>query len=78
VFALGVSVARDPTLPPGPAGSGLDGYVLTIAPMDFGMNGNPVFDSIAGNNLDPSRRVVIRTPFGTAIAPPSEWLWITN
>ncbi len=78
VFVLGVSVARDPTLPPGPAGSGLDGYVLTIAPMDFGMNGNPVFDSIAGNNLDPSRRVVIRTPFGTAIAPPSEWLWITN
>ena len=78
VFANGVTVRRDMTLPPGAPGGGLDGYVLEISPMDFGMNGNPLFDSIGANNISPTRRVVIRTPFGTAIAPPTQWLWITN
>ena len=74
-LVLGFTVNRDPSLPPV---GGLDGYVLRIAPLDFGMNANPLFDSIAANNISATRRVVIRTPFGTAIAPPSEWLWITN
>jgi hypothetical protein len=38
--------------------------------VEFGINGTAIFDSETGTNLDKRRRVVIRTPFGTAIAPP--------
>jgi hypothetical protein len=55
-----------------------DGYEIQIRPVDFGMNGNPLFDSQAGTNIDPRRRVVIRTPFGTAIGPSTSYLFIQN
>ena len=60
-----------------PAG-GLDGFELTIRPTTFGINGNALFDTQAGTNLSPRRRVVIRTPFGTAIGPPGSYLFIQN
>jgi hypothetical protein len=66
------------TILPWAGGGGADGFEIQIAPLDFGMNANPLFDSIAANNANSQRRVVIRTPFGTAIAPPSQWLWIQN
>lgn len=55
-----------------------DGFEIRIAPLTFGMNANPLFDSIAANNVSTQRRVVIRTPFGTAIAPPSQYILIQN
>jgi hypothetical protein len=55
-----------------------DGYEIQIRPVDFGINGYPLFDSQTGTNLDPRRRVVIRTPFGTAIGPPTSYLFIQN
>jgi hypothetical protein len=71
VLAAGVSLQAWP-------GGGLEGFELTIRPTSFGINGNALFDSQAGTNLDPRRRVVIRTPFGTAIAPPGSYLFIQN
>ena len=55
-----------------------DGYEIQIRPVDFGINGNPLFDSQTGTNLDARRRVVIRTPFGTAIASPNSYIFIQN
>ena len=55
---------------------GTDSYDITIAPVAFGMNGNSIFDSASGNNVSTIRRVVIRTPFGTAIAPISQAITI--
>lgn len=66
------------TILPWAGAGGNDGFEIQIAPLDFGMNANPLFDSIAANNANSQRRAVIRTPFGTAIAPPSQWLWIQN
>ena len=70
-LAPGVSVL------PWPAG-GQDGFEIQIAPLTFGMNANALFDSIAANNVSTRRRVVSRTPFGTAIAPPSQYILIQN
>ena len=53
-----------------------DSYAITIAPVAFGMNGNSIFDSASGNNVSTIRRAVIRTPFGTAIAPLAEAITI--
>jgi hypothetical protein len=66
----GVTIARDPSLP------GQDGYRIEIDPVLSFMNRIPLWDSRAGNNNSATRRVVLLTPFGTAIAPPSEWLLI--
>jgi hypothetical protein len=71
VLAAGVSLQEW-------SGGGSEGFELTISPTTFGINGNALFDSQAGTNLDPRRRVVIRTPFGTAIAPPGSYLFIQN
>ena len=71
-LANGVTILPDPSLP------GQDGYRIEIDPVLFGINLVPFWDTIAGNNNSRIRRVVIRTPFGTAIAPPSEWLWIVD
>ena len=57
---------------------GNDGFEIRIRPVAFGMNGNPLYDTVAANNLSGERRVVIRTPFGTAIAPRTQFIWITN
>jgi len=67
----GVTILPFPTL-------GDDGFEIRIAPVAFGMNGNPLYDTVAANNLSGERRVVIRTPFGTAIAPRTQFIWITN
>ena len=56
----------------------LDGYEIRIAPQSFGMNANALFDSIAGTNASARRRVVIRTPYGTVIAPPTQYIFIQN
>ena len=56
----------------------VDGYEIQIRPVDFGFQTNPLFDTQAGTNLNPQRRVVIRTPFGTAIAPAGSYLFIQN
>ena len=69
-LANGVTILPDPSLP------GQDGYRIEIDPVLSNMNLVPLWDSLAGNNNSRTRRVVIRTPFGTAIAPPSEWLLI--
>ncbi len=53
-----------------------DAYEIRISPVTFGMNGNALFDSAASTNPNQLRRVVIRTPFGTAIAPVSTYLMI--
>ena len=73
VLAPGVSLRKwdDPNIT-----GDQDGYEIQIQPVDFGMNGMQLFDSQTGTNLDPSRRVVIRTPFGTAIAPPTMYNFI--
>ncbi len=55
---------------------GRDGYQIQIAPVAFGMNANPLFDSQAGTNINQLRRVVIRTPFGTAMAPSTAYMMI--
>ena len=55
-----------------------DGFEIQIRPQDFGMNTNPLYDSVAANNLSARRRVVIRTPFGTAIAPHDEYIFIRD
>ena len=55
-----------------------DGYEIQIRPVNFGFNGNALFDSQTGTNLDARRRVVIRTPFGTAIASPNSYIFIQN
>jgi hypothetical protein len=55
-----------------------DGYEIQIRPVNFGLNGNALFDSQTGTNLDARRRVVIRTPFGTAIASPNSYIFIQN
>jgi hypothetical protein len=75
VLAPGVSLRKwdDPNI-----SGDKDGYEIQIRPVDFGMNGNPLFDSQAGTNIDPRRRVVIRTPFGTAIGPSTSYLFIQN
>jgi hypothetical protein len=75
VLAPGVSLRKwdDPNIT-----GDQDGYEIQIRPVDFGINGNALFDSQAGTNLDPRRRVVIRTPFGTAIASPNSYLFIQN
>jgi hypothetical protein len=66
----GVTIAQEPSL-------GADGFRIEINPVDFGMHLNSMYDVLGvANNANNTRRVVIRTPFGTAIAPPSEWLWI--
>ena len=56
----------------------LDGYEIRIAPQSFGMNANALFDSISGTNASARRRVVIRTPYGTVIAPPTQYTFIQN
>ncbi len=60
------------------AAGGADGFELRIQPVTFGMNANALFDTQAGTNLSPRRRVVIRTPFGTAVAAPGSYLFIQN
>jgi len=70
-LVAGVSIAPFPSL-------GQDGYEIRISPITFGMNANIFYDSIGANNASGERRVVIRTPFGTAIAPPSHFVFITN
>ena len=55
---------------------GRDAYEIQINPVTFGINGNALFDSLTGTNLNQLRLVVIRTPFGTAIAPPTTYLII--
>jgi hypothetical protein len=75
----GFLIEEDPTLPLGTGiFQGLDGYKITINPVQFGMNLNAIYDSIAANNSSTRRRVVIRTPFGTAIAPPGMYIFIQN
>ena len=71
------SLVSGVTILPFPA-LGNDGFEIRIAPVAFGMNGNPLYDTVAANNLSGERRVVIRTPFGTAIAPRTQFIWITN
>ena len=75
VLAVGVSLRAwdDPTIV-----GDTDGFEIQITPVDFGMNGISLFDSQTGTNLDARRRVVIRTPFGTAIGPPVSYLFIQN
>jgi hypothetical protein len=75
VLQAGVTLHKwdDPNIP-----GDQDGYEIQIRPVDFGMNGNALFDSQAGTNLDAKRRVVIRTPFGTAISPPNKYIFIQN
>jgi len=75
VLAAGVSLRAwdDPTIV-----GDTDGFEIQINPVDFGMNGTSIFDSQTGTNLDARRRVVIRTPFGTAIGPPVSYLFIQN
>jgi hypothetical protein len=67
VLAAGVTIAKwdDPSIT-----GDRDGYEIQIEPVEFGVNGIEIWDSEAGTNLNKRRRVVIRTPFGTAIAPP--------
>jgi hypothetical protein len=74
-LAPGVSLRAwdDPTI-----SGDTDGFEIQINPVDFGFNGNALFDSQTGTNLDPRRRVVIRTPFGTAIASPNSYIFIQN
>ena len=74
-LAPGISIVAwdDPSLT-----ADADGFEIRIAPLTFGMNANPLFDSKAANNVSTQRRVVIRTPFGTAIAPPSQYILIQN
>jgi hypothetical protein len=55
-----------------------DGYEIQIRPVNLGINGNALWDSQTGTNLDARRRVVIRTPFGTAIASPNSYIFIQN
>jgi len=69
VTAPGVTIVDFPAL-------GSDGYEIRIAPVTFGMNGNPLFDSAAGTNLNQLRVAVIRTPFGTTIAPLTTFIMI--
>ena len=54
-----------------------DSYTITINPVTFGINGNSIFDSASGNNVNTFRRAVIRTPFGTAIATLGQQISIT-
>jgi hypothetical protein len=63
---------------PASSGGGLDGYEIRISPVSFGMSANSLYDTVGANNVSGERRVVIRTPFGTAIAPKTQWIWITN
>ena len=67
----GVTIAQEPSLR-------ADGFRIEVSSLDFSMNGNAFHDSIAANNISARRRVVIRTPFRTAIAPPSLFLFIQN
>ena len=53
-----------------------DAYEIRISPVTFGFNGNALFDSAAGTNPSQLRRVVIRTPFGTAMAPAAAFVLI--
>lgn len=69
VTAPGVTIVDYPPL-------GRDGYEIRIAPIAFGMNGNPLFDSQAGTNINQLRLVVVRTPFGTAMAPTTRYIMI--
>jgi len=67
--APGVTIVDYPPL-------GRDGYEIRIDPIQFGMNGNELFDSLGGTNISQTRRVVIRTPFGVTIASPLKALVI--
>ena len=73
VLAAGVTIAKwdDPSIP-----GDRDGYEIQIEPVEFGVNGTAIWDSETGTNVDKRRRVVIRTPFGTAIAPPTIYNFI--
>ena len=75
VLKLGVTLRRwdDPNDP-----TDVDGYELRIDPVAFGINNYNLYDSISGTNPNPRRRVVIRTPFGTAIASPAHYIFIQN
>ncbi|MDE2681439.1 MAG: hypothetical protein OSB29_08750, partial [Verrucomicrobiota bacterium] len=75
VLAAGVTLHKwdDPTIV-----GDKDGYEIQIRPVNFGINGNALWDSQTGTNLDARRRVVIRTPFGTAIASPNSYIFIQN
>ncbi len=53
-----------------------DGYEIQIRPVDYVMAGIGWWDSQARTNLSKRRRLVIRTTFGTAIAPPTMWNFI--
>ena len=67
----GVTIAQEPSLL-------ADGFRIKVSSLDFGMSANPLFDSIAVNNISATRRVVIRTLCGTAIVPPSLCPFIQN
>ena len=64
----GLTIAQEPSLR----------VEIEISSLDFSMNVNAFYDSMAANNISARRRVAIRTPFGTAIAPPSLFLFIQN
>ncbi len=67
----GVAIAASPV------GSGVDSYDVQITPIPAGWGLVGMFDSASGNNTNAFRRAVVRTPFGTAIAPASRSILIT-
>lgn len=60
-----------------PLGSGVDSFDLQITPLTAGWAVAGMFDSASGNNTNSFRRAVVRTPFGTAIAPVNRSIVIT-
>jgi len=65
----GCYIVEEPSIP--------GAYRIVIDPVPFGFGNAWMWDSNgAANNPTPRRRVVIRTPFGTAIAPPTQWIFI--
>ena len=65
----GCYIVEEPSIP--------GAYRIVIDPIPFGFGNAWMWDSNgAANKPTPRRRVVIRTPFGTAIAPPTQWIFI--
>lgn len=58
-------------------GAGVDSFDVQIDPIPSGWGLVGMFDSASGNNTNTLRRAVVRTPFGTAIAPVSRTIVIT-